>query len=55
MQGLSFNPTRMVVGALMLTRWIVQLDFRFLLQKYPLLDDPPFQHEGTYDHVSRIK
>ena len=56
MQGLSFHPTLMVVGALTLKRWIVQFgSFDISEQKYPLLDDPPFQREGTYDHESRMK
>ena len=57
MQGLPFHPTPMVLGALMWKRWIawiVQLSI-FLLEKYPLLDDPPFPDEGTYDHKSRMK
>ena len=56
MQGLSFHPTLMVVGALMCKRWIVQYGYLDISkQKYPLLDDPPFTHEGTYDHESRMK
>ena len=41
--GLSVPPTLVVVGALMLKRWIVQT----------CLDDSPLQHERTYDHEGR--
>ena len=56
MQGLSFHLTLMVVGALSWKLWIVQYgSLDISKQKYPLLDDPPFTHEGTYDHESRMK
>ena len=52
--GLSFRPIPMVVGALILKRWIVQ-NGTFPSQSFrsSVLDDPPFQDEGTYDHRDR--
>ena len=46
----------MVVGALMLKQWIVQNGASEMTgsERY-VLDDPPFQHEGTYDHGDRAK
>ena len=46
----------MVVGALMLKRWIVQ-NGTFPSQSFRTLrlDDPPCQREGTYDHGDRAK
>ena len=54
--GRSFRPIPMVVGALMLKRWIVRSG-TFLNQslRHSVLDAPPFQHEGTYDHGDRAK
>ena len=55
--GLSFPPTLAVVGALMLKRWIVQYGFLlsiFFWRRF-VLDDPPYTHEGLYDHGDRSK
>ena len=54
--GLSFRPIPMVVGALMLKRCIVQNGASEMTgsERY-VLDDPPFQHDGTYDHGDRAK
>ena len=54
--GVSFRPIPMVVGALMLKRWIVQNGASEMTgsERY-VLDDPPFQYEGTYDHGDRAK
>ena len=54
--GRSFRPIPMVVGALMLKRWIVQNGTFPSPSLWTLrLDDPPCQHESTYDHGDRAK
>ena len=54
--GVSFRPIPMVVGALMLKRWIVQNGASEMTgSERDVLGDPPFQYEGTYDHGDRTK
>ena len=54
--GRSFRPIPMVVGALMLKRWSVQNGVsKRLVEEGTASNDPPFQHEGTYDHGDRAK
>ena len=53
---LSFRPIPMIVDALTLKLWVVQNGAsEEMVETCTVLDDPPFQREGTCDHGDRAK